>query len=197
VRASPRPRSTPRSGRATRQRGLAGCGSASVDHAGRPPGSRVPLRTPGAERDSDLPGEHRAETRVQLFAPRSTAGVRAFARSRPVSPPQLAKAARSQSHFFLLANFARGVSKQRPRRAISGAVAFLPHVSATFDARRARRARGQRSRREHRGREGARAEGVLDGVRALSSGRRGERNRERLTHSGLRASRSACPQLAR
>jgi hypothetical protein len=41
------------------------------------------------------------------------------------------------SHFILLANFARGVSKQRPRRAISGAVAFLPHVSATFDARRA------------------------------------------------------------
>lgn len=35
--------------------------------------------------------------------------------------------------------------------------------------------------RERHGREGAPAEGVLDGVRALSSGQWGERNRERLT----------------
>ena len=56
--------------------------------------------------------------------------------------------------------------------AISGAVAFLPHVSVTFDARRAPRARGQRSRRERGGHVRGIVEGVLDGVRALSSGQR-------------------------
>jgi hypothetical protein len=84
----------------------------------------------------------------------------------------------------------RDQSGSNPDIAISGAVAFLPHVSATFDAPRARRARGQRSRRERRGREGARDEGALDGVRALSSGPRGERNGERFTAEPVFGGRS-------
>ncbi len=71
--------------------------SALVDHPGRPSGSRVPLRTPIVERDTDLRGEHHAETSVQLRAPRSPAGFRTFTASRLASPPNLAEAARSRS----------------------------------------------------------------------------------------------------
>jgi hypothetical protein len=76
---------------------LAGGRSTSVDHAGWPPGARVPLRTPIVERDADLHDEHRAESRVQRRAPRSSAGVCAFALSRLDGASDLAEAARSRS----------------------------------------------------------------------------------------------------
>jgi hypothetical protein len=76
---------------------LAGGRATPVDHARRPLGSRVPLRTPIGERDADLRGEHRAEARVQLHASRSFAGVRAFARSPHDRAPNLAEAARSRT----------------------------------------------------------------------------------------------------
>ncbi len=73
--------------------------STTVDQAWRPPGSRVPLRTPIGERDADLRDEHPAEARVQLRAPRSSEGSRAFARSPLNGTPDLAEAARSRSHY--------------------------------------------------------------------------------------------------
>lgn len=78
---------------------LVGGRSAPVDQARRPPGSRVPLRTPIVERDAGLRDEPPAKTRVQLRAPRSSEGTRAFARSRLDSASDLAEAARSRSHF--------------------------------------------------------------------------------------------------
>jgi hypothetical protein len=66
---------------------LVGGRSTPVDHAGRPPGSRVPLRTPIGERDADLRNEHAEAVRVQLRAPRFPEGFRAFARSRLDGPP--------------------------------------------------------------------------------------------------------------
>jgi len=91
--------------RSSRGARLAGGRSTPVDHAGRPLGSRVPLRTPIGERDADLRGEHRAETSVQLGARRYSDGVRAFARSRSVCPPNLAEAARSRSQIYSPTNF--------------------------------------------------------------------------------------------
>lgn len=78
-------------------RGPAGGRSTPVDHAAWPPGSRVPLRTPIREDAVDLCGEHRADARVQLGAPRSSAGVRAFAASQLDRAQNLAQAARSRS----------------------------------------------------------------------------------------------------
>ncbi len=76
---------------------LAGGRSTPVDHVGGPSGSRVPLRTPIVERDAGLRDEHPAATRVQLRAPRSSEGSRAFARSRLNGARDLAEAARSRS----------------------------------------------------------------------------------------------------
>ncbi|MBL8719512.1 MAG: transposase, partial [Myxococcales bacterium] len=77
---------------------LAGGRSTPVDHPGGPSGSRVPLRTPIVERDAGLRDEHPAATRVQLRAPRSSEGSRAFARSRLNGARNLAEAAWSRSH---------------------------------------------------------------------------------------------------
>jgi len=103
-----------------------------------------------------------------------------------------------RSHFFLLANIARGVSKQRPPRAISGAVAFSPLISRGFARSRASRAPGWRSRRERRAREDERVESAWDGVRALISVPWGERSRDavnsRPSVSGTVTGRSTVPR---
>jgi hypothetical protein len=125
---------------------LDGGRSTSVDHPGRPSGSRVRLRTPIGERDADLRGEHRAETSVQLGARRYSEGVRAFARSRSVCPPNLAEAARSRSHFSLVANQRRGSVNRSPRGAIRGGFAVSAQIPRGFARRRASRAPGWRSR---------------------------------------------------
>jgi len=109
--------------------------SAPVDHAGRPPGSRVPLRTPIGERDADLRDEHAEAVRVQLRAPRSSVSIRAFALSRLDGASDLAEAARSRSHVFLLASLARSVGNERPPGAIPGAVSFSPPTHRGFACR--------------------------------------------------------------
>ncbi len=106
--------------------------SSAVDHAGQPSGSRVPLRTPIGENAANVRGEHPADGHVQLHAPRFPAGSRAFARSRLDGTPNLAEAARSRSHFSLVANQRRGSVNRSPQGAIRGGFAVSPQNSERF-----------------------------------------------------------------
>jgi hypothetical protein len=124
-------------------RGPAGGRSTPVDHAAWPPGSRGPLRTPICENAADLCGEHRAEARVQRRAPRSSAGVCAFALSRLDGAPNLARSARSRSQFFSRRQPTATVGKQKPPRSDPrGLRRFYPEVRVF----RALRVQGRRSR---------------------------------------------------
>lgn len=156
---------------------LAGGRSTPVDHAGRPPGSRVPLLTPIVERDADLRGEHCAEARVQLRAPRSSKGVRAFARSPLDRARNLARSARYRSHFSLVANRRRGSINRSPQGAIRGGFAVSGLVSGAFARRRAARVHFALVDKE---RAVAIVSPGADSFGALSLSA-GERSRERLT----------------
>ena len=154
---------------------LAGGRSTSVDHPGPPSGSRVRLRTPIGERDADLRGEHRAETSVQLGARRYSEGVRAFARSRLDRPWNLAEAARSRSHFSLVANRRRGSVNRSPQGAIRGGFAVSPQNSEPFARCACRDGALAGARRERRA---SAMSAAWDSSPALSPVPWGERNGE-------------------
>jgi hypothetical protein len=131
---------------------LPGGRSTPVDHAGRDPGSRLPLRTPIGERDADLRDEHHAESHVQLRAPATFRGlprIRSFSarrcaeprRSGPVPEPFLSRREPS----------ARVGQQKPPRSDPRGLRRFSPEVRA-FRAlcvrRRGSRACSQRARSE-------------------------------------------------
>jgi hypothetical protein len=154
---------------------LAGGRSTSVDHLGRPSGSRVPLRTPIVEREDDLRGEHPDAVRVQLRAPRSCAGFRAFAASRLDCPPHLAEAARARSHFSLVANKGRGSVNRSPQGAIRGGFSVSPQNSERFARCACRDGALAAARRERRA---SAMSAASDRSPALSPVPWGERSRE-------------------
>lgn len=124
---------------------LRGGRSTPVDHAGRPLGSRVPLRTPIVERDADVSGEHRADARVQLRTPRSSVVFRAFVASRFDGASDLAEAARSRSHIVAFQT-RRPIVQPEPRSS-RGDRGFAFLASCRGDARpRRSRTRSPRAR---------------------------------------------------
>lgn len=148
---------------------------APVDHAGWHSGPRVPLRTPIGEGDPDLRGEHRADARVQLHAPRFPEGARAFARSRLDGARNLAEAARSRSHFSLVANKGRGSVNRSPQGAIRGGFAVSPQNSGRFARCACCDGALARARRERRA---SSMSAAWDSSPALSPVPWGERSRE-------------------
>src|SRR5690606_13704374 len=149
--------------------------AAAVEHARRSPGSRGPLRTPIVENATDVRSEHRAEARAQLRAPRSSERSRAFARSRLNGARNLAAAARSRSHFSLVANKGRGSINRSPQGAIRGGFAVSPQNSGHFARCACCGGALARARRERRA---SSMRAAWDSSPALSPVPWGERSRE-------------------
>lgn len=147
----------------------------TVDHAGQPPSSRVPLRTPIGERDAGLRRKHRAAVRVQHRKSRFSAGSRAFARSPLGGARDLAEAARSRSHFSLVANRRRGSVNRSPQGAIRGGFAVSPQNSGRFARCACISGALARARRERRA---SSMSAAWDSSPALSPVPWGERSRE-------------------